>query len=177
MKEKLTQERLKELLSYDPETGIFIWKIKIKSVKKEDIAGCIDKKNYRVIRINGKNYFAHRLAFLFMEGYFPENDTDHIDRDKNNNKWNNLREVSHTCNMRNRNIMSNNKSGITGVLFDNNSKKWRAFIKIGNLIRLGSFNNIIDAVKARWEAEVKYNFPNCNISSSAYVYLKEHGGL
>lgn len=125
--------------------------------------------------INGKLYKNHRLAFLYMEGYFPENGIDHIDRNKTNNSWNNLREVSHTCNMRNCKIQANNKSGITGVCWYKASNKWQAHIRIPKQnINLGYFDNLTDAAKSRWIAEVKYNFPNCNTTSSAYNYLKEN---
>ena len=178
MKQKLTQERLKELLDYDPETGVFIWKINRKyTAKKGSVAGCL-KNNYWHISVNGNRYLAHRLAFLWMEGYLPENQVDHIDRNKINNRWSNLREVSQTCNMRNRAVLKNNKYKITGISFHKKLNKIRADIRISRkLIYLGIFDNLLDAVKARWEAEVKYNFPNCNTTSSSYMYLKEHGAI
>lgn len=172
----LTQERLKQILKYDPKTGIFIWSIDTsKRSKKGTVAGSKHKANgCWQIGFNKKVYKAHRLAFLFMEGYVPENEIDHIDRNPLNNKWDNLREASRTCNTRNRNVFKNNASGLTGVYFNKNSNKWYSQIKIKKLFHLGTFNNIIDAVKARWNAEVQHNFPNCNSTSSAYLYLKEH---
>lgn len=173
---KLTQKRLKELLDYNPKTGIFTWLISRGSIKKGNISGCVNKSTgYLIIGIDNKRNKAHRLAFLFMEGYLPENEIDHIDRNILNNKWANLREVSHLCNMRNCNTAKNNKSGINGVSWRNDRKKWRAFIGVGKMINLGVFDNLIDAARARWEAEVKYGFPNCNTISSSYMYLKEHG--
>lgn len=179
MKEKLTQERLKELLHYDPETGVFIWNKSGFGFKKDKITNCLHKNSgYIVIRVNNKLYKAHRLAFLYMEGYLPENEVDHIDRNRSNNKWNNLREVSRSCNVRNSNVPKNNKSSIKGVYYDNNLKKYRSRIVIKNKsISLGCFISLLDAAKARWQAEVKYNFPNCNTTSSAYNYLKEHGDI
>lgn len=80
------------------------------------------------------------------------------------------------CNTRNKSIMKNNKSGITGIVWHKRDNKWLSQIMVfGKQLHLGYFDNIIDAVKARWNAEVKYNFPNCNTTSSAYMYLKEHG--
>lgn len=176
MKEKLTQEKLKELLYYDFETGIFTWKVdRGGSAKKGSVAGCL-KNNYWHIAVNDKRYLAHRLAFLYMEGYMPENGIDHIDRNPKNNAWNNLREVSHSCNMRNCSLFKNNKSGITGVVWEKSTKKWRSNISIPKKnINLGRYDNLADAVKARWNAEIKYNFPNCNTTSSAYLYLKKYG--
>lgn len=176
---KLTQERLKELLDYDPETGIFTRKVRTSNFIR---VGAITKKakkdtGYLMISVDNREYRAHRLAFLFMEGYFPENDVDHIDRNRVNNKWNNLREVSRTCNLRNKAIQRNNTSGVIGVSWHKRESKWRATIKTTKHIHIGFFANLIDAAKARWEAEVKYNFPNCNTTSSAYMYLKEKGAI
>lgn len=179
MKEKLTQDRLKELLSYDPETGIFTWKVdRTGKAKKGSRAGNLNKTNgYWIICVDNKRRLAHRLAILYIDGYLPENSLDHIDRNKINNRYNNLREVSQTCNSRNCNIAKNNKSGITGVSWHKKKNKWQSQINIPKPINIGVFDSFIDAVKARWEAEVKYNFPNCNTTSSAYNYLKEHGVL
>ena len=175
---KLTQERLKGLLDYDPETGVFIWKVaNANRIRVGDVAGTLNNRGYLYIGINKKRFLAHRLTFLYMEGYFPENQIDHIDRNKINNSWSNLREVSQTCNMRNKSIMKNNKSGVIGINWNKESKKWMARIRTPKTVYLGLFENIIDAAKARWEAEVKYNFPNCNTTSSAYNYLKEHGAI
>lgn len=173
---KITQERLKELLDYDPDTGVFTWKISRKGIKKK-IAGSMHKnKGYLIIGLDSKDYKAHRLAFLYMEGYLPENDVDHIDRNRINNKWNNLREVSRSCNLRNCNISKINTSGITGVSWSKQLNKWKAQITILNKnISLGYFKDIADAATARWNSEVKHGFPNCSTTSSAYNYLKKQG--
>lgn len=174
MKSKLTQERLKELLDYDPDTGLFTWRVNKGRGKIGLTTGYTNNRGYSQIGIDGKFYISHRLAFLYMEGYFPENGIDHIDRDKLNNRWKNLREVSQLCNTRNRSIRIDNKTGVVGVRWRSRAKKWNAYIRVKKCIHLGSFNNFIDAVKARWDAEVKYNFPTCNTTSSAFLYLKDH---
>lgn len=175
----MTQDRLKELLYYDPETGIFRWKInRGGKVKVGGKAGFYKEDEYSVIGVDHKTYLSHRLVFLYMEGYFPENDIDHINRIKDDNRWCNLREVSHQCNMRNCKLQSNNISGVTGVNYHKGICKWRSIITINDKqIHLGYYKNFYDAVKARWQAEVKYEFPNCNTTSSAYEYLKEHNQL
>ena len=178
MKEKLTQEKLKELLDYDPETGIFTNKIdRGRRAKKGNVAGIFHvSTGYWHIKIDNKIYKAHRLAFLYMEGYLPENCVDHIDRNKINNKWDNLREVSISCNNKNCNLRKDNNSGITGVSWYKKYNKWQSVIKTPKQqINLGCFDNLIDAAKARWEAEIKYNYPNCNTTSSSYLYLKKYG--
>jgi len=172
---KLTQERLKEVLDYNPETGIFTWKISKGRKGVGHIAGNLKHTGYMQIRINKIDYQAHRLAWLYMEGYWPENEVDHIDRNPSNNKWGNLRETSRACNSRNRSISKNNTSGINGVSWYANDKLWVSQIKINyKRIYLGSFKNKIDAAKARWEAEKKYDFPNYCTESSAYLYIKEY---
>lgn len=170
----LTQHKLKTLLDYNSETGVFTWicTSKYSNLLPGDIAGCLDNKGYRIITIEEKSYKAHRLAFLWMEGYLPENAVDHFDRNKDNNAWSNLREVSAQCNARNRAIISTNRSGITGVCWSKATKKWQATIRVASKnIYLGQFDNIIDAAKARWKGEKLYNFPNCNSTSSAYQFL------
>jgi hypothetical protein len=173
----LTQERLKEVLHYDPDTGIFTWLISpVGTVPAGSIAGCRYTEGYIHITIDRVVYRSHRLAFLYMEGYFPEYLVDHIDRNPSNNAWTNLREVSNRCNCRNRKVTITNKSGVTGVFWYAARNKWLATIKtIKKNTFLGYFTLKTDAVKARWEAEVKYGFPDCNTYSSAYLYLKEQG--
>lgn len=87
----LTQSFLKSILAYNPDTGEF--------TKNKKIAGYIDKQSgYVKVMIKQKNYFAHRLAFLYMTGSFPTKHVDHINKDKSNNSWKNLREVSQEVN-------------------------------------------------------------------------------
>lgn len=172
---KLTQSKLKEILSYNPCTGIFTWKEHRGRVSKGEVAGCKEHHGYIVILIDKASYKAHRLAFLYMEGYTPENQVDHIDRDRSNNKWDNLRHVSVQCNVRNSGVKINNKSGVTGVTLDKKGMKWISFIGLnGKTIRIGRFEKFKDAVRSRWEAEKQYNFPGCNTTSSAYEYLKNN---
>lgn len=173
---KLTQERLKKLLHYDPETGVFV-----RVVRKGSrggvgrIAGCIRSDGYRVIKIDYNSYLASRLAFLYVRGYFPEHEADHINRVRNDDRWCNLRHISHRCNLRNSNISKRNKTGITGVCWHKAAQKWHARIHISyKNINLGLFINKLDAAKARWNAEVKYGFPDCNTISTAFLYLQEN---
>jgi hypothetical protein len=171
--EKLTQKRLKEVLHYDPETGDFIWRVSLnRSTHVGDIAGYINH-GYIEIGIDCRRHYAHRLAFLYMEGYFPEHTVDHIDRYPDNNKWENLRHVTQSCNARNTGLFRHNKSGITGVYWSKEDHRWVSQICIKNKTkRLGQYKNKTDAAQARWEAEVEYGFPNCNSTSTAYQYLQ-----
>lgn len=173
---KLTQERLKELLHYDPDTGIFTWKVSLsRSVKVGFIVGSFSG-GYLVTSIYKKIYPLHRLAFLYMEGYFPEYEVDHINRDTKDNRWGNLREVSHSCNMRNARISKSNTSGVVGVYKARNKKSYCSFVTVNRkTVHLGTTYTFEEAVRARWEAEKKYNYPSCNSTSSAYLWLKERG--
>jgi len=178
-RKKLTQKRLKELLHYDPKTGIFIRLLNTGgSQKKGDIAGGIRPDGYRSIRADRKKYYSARLAFLYMEGYFPENDIDHINRIKDDDRWVNLRHVSRSCNMINKGLVSNNTSGVTGVSWNKRERKWVSRIMAnGERILLGKFDLFVVAVNARYLGEKKYNYDNCKSSSYAYKYLKKEGLL
>jgi hypothetical protein len=171
---KLTQERLKELLHYNPETGIFTRKCNRGNTKKGDIAGTPNTKGYLRLEICKKPYLNHRLAWLYVYGYFPENEIDHIDRDKTNNKISNLKEASRSCNMRNTKLFITNTSGVKGVAWDKYVGKWAARITVNLKFKgLGSYNNFDNAVCARLAAEQCLNWSGCDSSSSAYKYVQK----
>ena len=170
----MTQEYLKSILRYNPGTGIFTRRKSTCRWKKGEVAGSVNSEGYFAIRIKTKHYLAHRLAWLYVYGYFPEFNIDHINRDKTDNKICNLRHVSDICNARNRGKRCDNKSGVTGVSWREDNKKWRSIITVNRKTKhLGNFKNISDAVKARYEAELKYNWLECQTDSSAYRYLKD----
>lgn len=158
---KLTQERLKELLRYDPETGVFTWHHINGRVAINGVAGCPDSYGYLQIRVDGTLYLSHRLAWLYLHGYFPVG-IDHINGIKNNNRISNLREVSHSENMQNKKIHSNNTSGVQGVSWQNQRDVWCAYINVnGKRLHIGSFKELNNAIKARKSAESKHNYhPN-----------------
>jgi len=90
---ELTQKRLKELLDYDPKTGIFIWKYACDNMKVGSKAGYKAKDGYVYVRIDGKSYFVHRLAWLFVYGYFPKYSIDHMNKINDDNRIKNLKEI------------------------------------------------------------------------------------
>lgn len=168
---KLTQERLKEVLDYNPETGEFYWKAQVSSRAKAGCkAGWVNSIGYRQIWVSGKPYFAHRLAWLYVYGYFPENDIDHINRIRSDNRALNLREVSRSCNLRNAGGHTGSASGVKGV--SKVGANWIAMIYVnGCNINLGVFTTLLGAAKARAEAEKEHGFTTCDSLSEAQVFV------
>jgi hypothetical protein len=155
MKGELTQEELKAFLSYDPETGVFTRK-KYRShlAKVGDEAGWVDTKGYIRIEINHKPYGAHRLAWLYVYGKFPDGQIDHINGRQGDNRIANLRIASNSENQQNVGLKRNNKSGFIGVHWHSRTNKWRAAIKInGRHKSLGNFTSVEEAAAARKKAE------------------------
>ena len=138
----LTQERLKELLDYDPETGVFVWKVnRGRTAKAGTPAGNKNHDGYNRIMVDGKHYMAHRLAWFYVYGVWPANELDHINRERGDNKISNLRKASRLENMWNRARHSNNTSGYAGVSWSKLHNKWRADIQVnGKGKHLGLFN-------------------------------------
>lgn len=143
----LTADDARRLLEYDPGTGTLRWKLRVsQGVRAGDIAGTIDDSGYRTVRIKRRGYRAHRLAFLIVTGHWPANEIDHIDRDRDNNRWSNLRECSHAENMQNHGPHRNNTSGVRGVHWYARLGKWAAQINIdGKRCHIGYFDNLNDA--------------------------------
>lgn len=122
----LTQARLKELLSYDPATGYFRWNVhRGGTATLGSRAGSTHTSGYRVIVVDGKSYKEHRLAFLYMVGQFPQHDVDHINHQRADNRWGNLRELTRHQNLGNLPVRSKNRSGYTGVEKRGNSYRVR----------------------------------------------------
>lgn len=157
----LTQKRLKEMLDYNPETGVLTWVISQGRVKTGDICNSKCRYGYVMVRLNSKKYRAHRLAFLYMTGKWPEF-IDHINHVRDDNRWVNLREVTYQENNRNASISKNNKSGFTGVCWITRDEKWLAKIVINKKpVYLGFYGDRFEAICARASANNKYGFhPN-----------------
>jgi hypothetical protein len=151
----LTQSQLKELLHYDPDTGIFTNLVTRNGrALIGDQAGYLRPTGYVIITLNYKRYRAHRLAWLYMYGVWPKDQLDHINRVSHNNRIANLREVSNSENQQNSGIQTNNTSGHKGVSWIKGRRKWHAKIRLNNnFIHLGIFINLDDAVAARKQAE------------------------
>ena len=120
----LTQARLKELLDYDPSTGLFTWKVGRSGVRKGSSAGSLNNHGYMRISIDGKRYQSHIVAFLYMTGSFPHEEVDHMNNIRDDNRWENLREASKYQNAKNTKIRKDNTSGFKGVYWHKRHKKW-----------------------------------------------------
>lgn len=152
----ITQERLKQILHYNPDSGSWIWIQSIGTISVGDQAGCIRPDGYLAIRIDGVQYLSSRLAFLYMNGHFPKMFIDHKNRVRNDDRWCNLRECNNSQNQMNKGLQRNNKSGIPGVYFYKQKNKWVANIrKDGKTIYLGIFDYKCDAIDCRKKAETQ----------------------
>lgn len=163
MREDLNQSDLKSQLSYDQNTGEFRRLLaRSNSVMTGDIAGWIDGDGYRKISINHQEYRAHRLAFLYMTGRFPNEHVDHINGVTDDNRWANLRAVTRSENLRNQKLSKKNTSGAIGVHWFKRYQKWQAYIHVdGRNKSLGYHEKKEDAINARKVAEERYGYhPN-----------------
>lgn len=154
----ITEKELKRILHYCPETGVFTWLVNtgIKHLKGR-VAGAGTTK-YRVLSIYNTRYMAHRLAFVYMTGEYPL-EVDHVNHNKHDNRWSNLRSVTTKENHRNNDLNRNNTSGITGVVWHKVRKKWTASVRFdGKRKHLGIFSKKSDAIKARAAANVELGF-------------------
>jgi len=154
---KLTQARLKEILKYNPETGIFTWLVRRRGTACiGSKAGTPSPAGYCQIMVDAKRYLAHRLAFLYMTGEFPKSEVDHINRDNTDNSWSNLRLATRSQNVANTKLFKTNKSGYRNVCWDKGISRWRADVKLNNKSKyLGHFDCPKQAAKvaAKWRKE------------------------
>lgn len=127
----ITQHRLKQLLDYDPETGVFRWRElahnRVHCVKIGDVAGGLNAHGYVMVAVDGKKYPAHRLAWLYVHGHWPKEQIDHKNRCRDDNRLCNLRSATRSQNGANSPAPKNNKSGFKGVNFFRGA--WHATIR------------------------------------------------
>lgn len=125
----ITLEELKEYFFYDQVIGIFLRKKPVANCSKVgEVAGHINKKGYIIIKFRQKAYKAHRLAWFYVTGEWPKDQIDHINRDKTDNRFDNLREADNSLNVHNVGIQKNNTSGYKGVSYDPKLKMFRAYL-------------------------------------------------
>lgn len=155
----LSAERLREVLHYDPETGAFTWKVRTSNrVSVGAVAGAMLKTGYLSICIDRKFYRAHRLAWLFVHGEWPNADIDHLNGIRTDNRFVNLRAASRSVNQQNlRAARGSTASGMLGVYrSDKKGKPWRSCIKVDGVDRhLGNYATPEDAQAAYIDAKRK----------------------
>lgn len=174
MKEpNITLQFLNECISYSAISGSFIWKKRpashFKSLRSMNSwnakysggkAGAVTSQGYIAISLNKKLFFSHRLAWFMYYGVWPHQQIDHINRNKQDNSIDNLRDVSPSDNLFNRGFLTNNKSGCNGVSFCNTTKTWCSYF---GKKRLGRFKTVEEAIQSRIDYETE------NISGDEYA--------
>lgn len=157
------REALK-LFRYDYETGVLYWRRRNSNrVPKTLEAGTQRKSSgYLYVQVHGRFYPVHRVVMLMCYGFYGEGlEVDHINHVRNDNRLVNLRFVTRSENMRNGSISSNNTTGVTGVYFLKDRKKYMAQIGVNRkLMFLGYFETLEEAAAARAEANLKFKFNN-----------------
>lgn len=149
----LTQDRLHELLHYNPGTGDFIWNVSRGKAKADMIAGTTRPNGYLQIRIDGANYLGHRLAWFYMMGEWPPYEIDHINGNPLDNRWENLRLATREQNARNCGRKMS-KTGVRGVYLEPRTGKFYVQLRNGrgNRTCLGTFDHLYEAKEARENA-------------------------
>jgi hypothetical protein len=152
----LTQKDLQNIIHYSPETGIFTWARPRKGIAVTDKVGTLKPSGYIVILVKAKLYRAHRLAWLYMTGNWPENEIDHINGDRSDNRFCNLREATKAQNNWNRKIRKDSKTGVKNVL---HYPKWGLYyVKItANKVShsFGPYKTLQEAEKVAHEKRIQ----------------------
>jgi HNH endonuclease/AP2 domain len=152
----ISHDDLMVALSYDDKTGKFQWNRRVTKKSKTGSAGAIDSDGYRVIRIDRRNYKAHRLAWFYHYGVWPSSLIDHENGDRDDNRISNLREANVNQNVHNSKKPINNTSGFKGVSLAYG--RWQARIAVGRKrISLGCFSTASEAALAYEKAAQKYH--------------------
>lgn len=146
---------LREILDYLPDTGILLWRKKIsRKVVVGKVAGCADAYGYTQLRVEGVQYKAHRIAWAIYYGQWPEENIDHINGIKTDNRLLNLRAANQKQNLQNSARRSDNRSGHVGVSWYKKTRSWRADITVNGVTTyLGSFHDKREAITAYLEAK------------------------
>lgn len=158
----ITQERLKELFHYDADSGNFTKASNGGKRKAGDLCGTTNAHGYRTMKVDGSMYYAHRLAFIYMTGNQPKHFIDHINGNKSDNRWINLREATRAENSMNRGKLSNNKSGFKGVRLDKRCNRWIAQIVINKKqVVIGRYDTKQEAADAYAKEALKIHGEFC----------------
>lgn len=172
----LTQSQVKELFDY--RDGKLLRRVTTGGRGLENAeAGSDDGQGYRRVSVSGGHYRIHRVIWLWVFGYMPEHDIDHINRDRRDNRIENLREVSRTCNLRNSGTPRHNTSGVKGVSWCSRLGKWRVdIVAAEKQYNFGFYISLSEAVCHRLAAEQALNWSGCDSSSPAFKYVEKMCG-
>ena len=153
-------EKLRASLNYDPMTGSLTWKVRVyrSSIRPGSEAG--GGRVYRYMNFYGTQYLVHRIIWKMMTGDDPVGVIDHKDGNAANNRWDNLRQASHSQNNRNRKRAKNSTSGVKGVSWDALHKSWRAVVHadkknhfLGYFPEISAATDAVNAARARIHGE------------------------
>lgn len=155
---KPTDDEIREKFIYDKKTG-HIGVLVCDEFVRVDKRSTRNGIEYLSVSINGNTFLSHRLAWFLHTGSWPRNHIDHINHDGCDNRIENLRDVTRSENLRNARRSKANKSGVTGVYWNEWAKKWQASIRVNSVnTYLGLFNTLEEAAIVRREAELKYGY-------------------
>lgn len=145
-------------MAYDPETGLLTWLHSGPGIRAGMRAGAVDSEGYRVLTFDRKTYRAHRIIWYFVHGDWPTQQVDHVNGDRDDNRLCNLRLATPSQNMWNSCRPKNNTSGVKGVSWSEQYRKWQASIKVNRRsVALGSFDNKEEAAEAYQAAALIYH--------------------
>lgn len=154
----LTHDRLRELLSYEPEAGKFIWKVSRGGITPGTVAGAADQRGYMLIRVDGVLYRACRLAWFYMTGEWPKEQIDHKNLNQGDDSWDNLRLASNGQNGMNKRVRRDCFSGLKGAHYFKRDGTWYSSISVnGKRHNLGTFPDAISAHNAYAAAAQKFH--------------------
>ena len=156
----LAHDFLHEELRYDKATGELYWKYKRKNQRETtEPAGYTDPKGYIYLKINNRRYAAHRIIWCMINGEWPNGLIDHENQNPSDNRIDNLRIASRSDNAKNTKVRRDNSSGVIGVYWHRNKKRWVARINVNRKrIELGGYHTLEEAIKVRLEAEIEYGY-------------------
>lgn len=172
-RKKLTHAEAKKFFTY--RDGKLFWKVRRAGTVIGKEFGNITEKGYVRAYVNGKKYYVHRVVWLLHNGYLPENDLDHINRNRQDNRIENLREVSRTCNIQNAGNREDNTSGVKGVHWLKNIGLWHACIQfMGKRLSVGNHATFIEAACHRLAIEQALSWGRCDKETPAFKYVKKY---